>query len=866
MTDRLTNFYRTVLLAVVAVVPAANAADAFLNIADRETAWAHFTYNFFKNRDAVQNWTGSMVTFDPGTVSPAFEQAVLDHVNYYRDAAGLPRVTLNGGYSRKARLAAMVMQANPARGLSHSIDSTWIGYSADAADGALASNLDNYAGPASVDRYIEDEGSRNTTVGHRVNLFYLGQREIGTGDVLADQPRNALYVSEDQIDSAFREHRERFTAWPAPGYNPAKIIPKRWSFTIYPGDYPSNDSDPDSRNANVSVTLNGVPIAVTVVARTYLENKAATIVWEIPDTAYSSYRTPFFSPDFRGEWTYHVEVSGVVIRNAFTNATSPLSPVAYDVKVFSPEDGPTAPAAPQVSAAINVGTTFHVGGASSRRLAVYTLAPDGYTNPAETAFGITTTVTRAPLVEANAGVSGSAFALPVAENMSQTFTLKDRFVPDSSSSITWQSRFLQGTAGSSTSMSGRLLVEANAFDGQGWRQLAEQSATATTGYSPRTVSLAALAGREVSIRFRATYHPNSLYNDLHKYEVHEGKTLARWHVDDISVSGRHFLEYVSVPIDPAAGANWVPSDPGVYRVAVGARYFNRWDAETGATSELIVAGASSAPSVLANLSIRSVSGEGSRTLIMGFVTTGGTKGLLARGIGPSLKDFGIGTPITDPKLTIFREDHSTVTFNDNWGSAAANPLLADTQARVGAFGLIDGAKDAALMTSLPAGLYTAHVVSVDGSNGVAMAELYDTDTNSPAHLVNVSARSYVGTGEQILIAGLVIVGDSPKKLLIRGIGPGLKQYGVDGVLEHPLMKVHAGQTVLYANQKWGTAALNPEIIDAQSKSGAFGLTDGSNDAALVVTLMPGLYTVTVSGSSDNETGVAMIEVYDLDSR
>ncbi len=110
--------------------------------------------------------------------------------------------------------------------------------------------------------------------------------------------------------------------------------------------------------------------------------------------------------------------------------------------------------------------------------------------------------------------------------------------------------------------------------------------------------------------------------------------------------------------------------------------------------------------------------------------------------------------------------------------------------------------------------------------------------------------------------GFVIGGSAPKLLLIRAVGPGLGQFGVTGVLADPqLSLVPLGQNfTVAANDNWGgTAALQAAFTQAA----AFALPSGSNDAAVVVRLPPGGYTVVVSGVGST-TGTALVEIYDLD--
>jgi len=128
----------------------------------------------------------------------------------------------------------------------------------------------------------------------------------------------------------------------------------------------------------------------------------------------------------------------------------------------------------------------------------------------------------------------------------------------------------------------------------------------------------------------------------------------------------------------------------------------------------------------------------------------------------------------------------------------------------------------------------------------------------------VSARINVTAGSGVLIAGLVIGGSESKTVLIRGIGPTLSEFGVAGVLADPQITVFSGSTQIASNANWnnGTGASSAaQLVSTSAEVGAFPLPSGSKDAALIVTLQPGPYTVQVTSVS-GATGVALIEVYD----
>jgi hypothetical protein len=254
--------------------------------------------------------------------------------------------------------------------------------------------------------------------------------------------------------------------------------------------------------------------------------------------------------------------------------------------------------------------------------------------------------------------------------------------------------------------------------------------------------------------------------------------------------------------------------------------------------------------------VRTFAGTADKTLIAGFVVADGSRNILIRGIGPTLGAFGVGGALIDPVLEL--NGGAAVVRNDNWetGSAGAAAFSA-----VGAFALGTGARDSALLESISGGR-TARLEGVSGGTGVALVELY-ASAGGTGRLVNVSARTEVGVGDNILIAGFNVSGTSPRRLLIRAVGPTLGVFGVSGVLADPVLVVRAGDGVeVAANDNWSSANNSAELAAAAAKVGAFALTAGSKDAVIAATLSPGSYTAAISGAG-NTTGVALVEVYEL---
>ncbi|RLA20714.1 MAG: hypothetical protein DRQ56_02495, partial [Gammaproteobacteria bacterium] len=270
-------------------------------------------------------------------------------------------------------------------------------------------------------------------------------------------------------------------------------------------------------------------------------------------------------------------------------------------------------------------------------------------------------------------------------------------------------------------------------------------------------------------------------------------------------------------------------------------------------------------SFLVNISNRGGVGTGANIMIPGFVLNGtGTKRVLVRAVGPTLGGFGVQGVLEDPQLKVF-SGPDEIESNDNWGDSSNATVLAAAAARVGAFPMENTSGDAAALLDLVPGPYTVKVSGVADGTGVALVEVYDADdTDNPTvKIVNISNRGEVGVGAAIMIPGFVVGGEGPKTVLIRGVGPKLAGFGVQGVLENPTLTVFSGSDEVVTNDDWGDATNATELATAAATVGAFPLESGSQDAAVLITLDPGAYTVKVSGVG-NTTGVALVEIYEVD--
>lgn len=176
---------------------------------------------------------------------------------------------------------------------------------------------------------------------------------------------------------------------------------------------------------------------------------------------------------------------------------------------------------------------------------------------------------------------------------------------------------------------------------------------------------------------------------------------------------------------------------------------------------------------LFNLAVRSVAGAGGEPLIMGFaVGPGPAPSLLLRGVGPTLSGFGVGGVLADPVLTVFGPNTTVLAGNDDWGSLGNGTQISAAASQAGAFPLPASSRDAVVLSNLGGAAYTVQLAGKGGAAGAALIEAYDlSPAGGAAPLVNLSARARAGAGSEALIAGFVVGGTAPQRLLVRAVGP-----------------------------------------------------------------------------------------------
>jgi len=241
---------------------------------------------------------------------------------------------------------------------------------------------------------------------------------------------------------------------------------------------------------------------------------------------------------------------------------------------------------------------------------------------------------------------------------------------------------------------------------------------------------------------------------------------------------------------------------------------------------------------------------GDNVLIAGFIITGTQpKKVIVRGIGTSLP---LADKLADPTLELRDGMGVLLDSNDNWVDSPNKQEIINTT--------IPPTNDleSAIVASLPANSssYTAILRGANGGTGIGVVEAYDLDRLADSELANISTRGFVSTGDNVLIAGTIVVGNTTQRVIVRAIGPSL---GLPNKMEDPTLELRDGNgAMIEANDNWVDSPNKQAIIDTTIPP--------TNDleSAIVATL-PGNnagYTAIVRGVNGT-TGIAVVELYAL---
>jgi hypothetical protein len=230
--------------------------------------------------------------------------------------------------------------------------------------------------------------------------------------------------------------------------------------------------------------------------------------------------------------------------------------------------------------------------------------------------------------------------------------------------------------------------------------------------------------------------------------------------------------------------------------------------------------------------------------------------ILVRALGPSLPE--ILAPLPDPTLEVYDSSGALVGDNDNWrddgdagwteqaGLAPTNDL------------------ESAVWRLLLDNSYTAIVRGAHGETGTALVEVYDSNFRYgglyPSHyddLLNISTRGFVGTGDNVMIAGTILEqGAGSTRIVARAMGPSLAAAGVTDPVADPILELRDSQGAMIAsNDNWRDGQAEALV--------AVGLAPSNDkESAIFLRLASGAYTAIVRGKG-NATGIGLVELYNL---
>ena len=516
--------------------------------------------------------TANISSCTPGTNSPAFQEAVLRRINWFRALAGLPAaVTFDAGESAQDQQAAVIMSSNGR--LQHVGDwSTWTCITSAGTNAAASSNLAlGYDGPDAITGYIWDFGAGNYEAGHRRWILYPQTQVMGSGDVPPQSSfdaANATWIFDANYGGPRPATRTPYVAWPPAGYVPYQVVYPQWSLAL---------SDADFSAATVSMKSNGVSVAVT--QQTYVggypfggfgEN---TLVWYPTNLDPTSAGTVF---PFNGTDTvYTVTVSSVITSAGMKNFT-------YTNTVFDPGVPGTDFFPPIISGtnrpSVNANNAYTCTPVPDPNVTGYQWLTSQNTNGnlfdgAEGGL-VNFTISPTPIypVITNSPVASGthSFHLTHTNPVPQLLQLNRLLFPASNSVVSFQSKL-----GYATSVQvARVQVSVNG--GINWQDIYAQAGTGgpgETSFTLRTLSLSNYVAKPTLLRFN--------------YDISSGSHFPQstpgigWALDNILVTNISQLVNLTTNATASTNFTFIPTQATNYNLQARALIFNQFPLDGG---------------------------------------------------------------------------------------------------------------------------------------------------------------------------------------------------------------------------------------------------------------------------------------------
>ena len=474
-----------------------------VDTSSREQVREFYNAVYTSSAGTPMNSTAVTASCFPGTNSPAFVDATLRRINWFRAMAGIPAaVTFDAGESAEDQAAAIMMSEHGA--LQHTGD--WTGWDCFSSDGTNASAHSNLAlgndGPDAITAYILDNGANNYAVGHRRWVLYPQTQVMGTGDVPPENTNlaaNASWVIDANYGGPRPATRTPYVAWPPAGYVPYQVVYPQWSFAL---------SNANLSAATVSLTSNGVSVAVA--RQSYVTGFGEnTLVW------YPTSLNPASAAAFPFDGTD--TVYAVTVSNVTTSAGA--KSFSYDVILFDPAipgadysplviSGPSQPA-------VNASNLYSCTTAANPHVTGYQWQTAQLTNGSLTdnALKGLTNFTFSPtplypvITNPPAG-SGKCFHLTHTNPVPQLLQFKKVLFPSNSAVLSFKSLLGYATPEQIAR------VQVSTDGGTTWRDIYAQAGTGGAGessFTPHTLSLASYAGQDTLLRFDYDFSTGNYY-------------------------------------------------------------------------------------------------------------------------------------------------------------------------------------------------------------------------------------------------------------------------------------------------------------------------------------------------------------------
>ncbi|MGE3687803.1 MAG: immunoglobulin domain-containing protein, partial [Acidimicrobiia bacterium] len=526
-----------------------------VNVGSREEVRRFFQTVYRAAENVPAGWTGDVATCNAGTLSPAFLDATLSRVNWFRAMAGVSSdITFTAEKNALAQAAGVLQAANPGP-FNHEPPNTWRCFSQAGFDGSRLSNLGG-TGPGGIDGWMFDNGGNNAATGHRRHILNPAQITMGHGGVPGGA--GALHVLGESATPR-PVARDGFVAWPNRGFVPYSTVYSRWTFSLPP--------TANVANATVTMRRGGADVPLTIIFRESASGFGDSAINWRPTTLPDDSHWPRPTADE----TYTVTVANVVIDGVARTFT-------YDVTIFDPQvadpsetraviSGPDRPTLGQPAA-----YTFNaVPNATGYQWRSVKISPFLLTDGAEAGLanfvpelgnGAQDPLPYNPISTEIPGSGAASFRLTSSVvGGPQRLTLNRRLLAGATSRIAFRSRaeMLDNHA---------MRVEVSVDGGTTWTPAFDQTAPLGRegAYSDKVVSLAAFAGQLVQVRFALVQTGGATWTCC---------GAIGWYLDDITFQN---LEQAAPEVlsatAAATGFTFTPTEAGDYLLQVHPEFFS----------------------------------------------------------------------------------------------------------------------------------------------------------------------------------------------------------------------------------------------------------------------------------------------------